>query len=140
MLTYRDSRPALRRTLRILACVIALALLAVQPLVYRLDAQSAATELTILQPVDFTSFDPNTVSAQPTTNIAQNVTETLVARDQKTPLLAESWKTLDDLTWQFKLRKGVQFTNGEPFNAEAVKFSIERILREKNENSSAKAL
>jgi peptide/nickel transport system substrate-binding protein len=128
-----------RHLFRSAVCLTVLLLLTSQ--VYRLDAQSSpANELVILQPVEFTSFDPNTVSAQPTTNIAHNVLETLVERDQKTPLLAESWKTLDDLTWQFSLRKGVQFTNGEPFNADVVKFSIERVLREKNENSSARAL
>ena len=33
------------------------------------------------------------------------------------PDLAVSWKTLDDVTWEFKLRQGVKFHNGEPFNA-----------------------
>ena len=35
---------------------------------------------------------------------------------------------MDDLTWEFKLRKGVKFQNGEPVNATAVKFSIDRVL------------
>lgn len=102
--------------------------------------QGAPDELVVLQSVDFTSFDPNTVSAQPTTNISQNVIEALVERDGVTPMLAESWSNVDDVTWQFKLPEGVTFSNGEAFNAEAVKFSIERILREENENSSAKSL
>src|SRR5437016_10877930 len=43
------------------------------------------------------------------------------------PLLAESWDAAPDLkTYTFKLRKGVTFQNGEPFNAQAVKFSYER--------------
>ncbi len=117
-----------------LVTVIALALMTVQPLA--LFAQ-ADDELMVLIPVDFTSFDPNTVSAQPTTNIFQNVVETLVERDGTTPMLAESWELLDDVTWQFSLREGVSFTNGEPFNADVVKFSIERIMREDNENSAA---
>lgn len=58
--------------------------------------------------------------------------DNLVQRDQKTmkivPHLAESWKLLDDNTWEFKLRKGVKFDDGEPFNAECVKFTIERGL------------
>jgi peptide/nickel transport system substrate-binding protein len=97
---------------------------------------AGSKELTVLLSVDFTSFDPNTVSSQPNTNIMHNVIETLLERDGTTPLLAESWEILDDVTWQFKLRDGVTFTNGEPFDADVVKFSIERILREDNKNSS----
>ena len=43
------------------------------------------------------------------------------------PCLALSWESLDEFTWQFKLREGVKFTNGEEFNAEAVKVTIEYI-------------
>ena len=31
-------------------------------------------------------------------------------------------------TWQFKLRRGVVFHNGEPFNADAVRFTMQRVL------------
>ncbi len=58
--------------------------------------------------------------------------DNLVYRDQKTlkigPHLAESWRLVDENTWEFKLRKGVKFDNGEPFTAESAKFSIERCL------------
>ena len=43
------------------------------------------------------------------------------------PRLASEWKTVNDTTWEFKLRKDVKFTDGTPFNAEAVKFNIERL-------------
>src|SRR5882672_5344540 len=59
-----------------------------------------------------------------------NVYETLtkVKEDGSVvPLLADSWTTAPDLkTYTFKLRKGVKFQNGEPLNAETVKFSFER--------------
>ncbi len=41
------------------------------------------------------------------------------------PGLAESWTLLNDTTWQFKLRPGVKFHNGDPLTAEDIKFSIE---------------
>ena len=44
------------------------------------------------------------------------------------PSLATSWQALDDTTWEFKLRQGVKFHNGDPFSAEDVKFSFERVL------------
>lgn len=48
------------------------------------------------------------------------------------PMLATSWKVLEDgVTWEFKLREGVTFDNGEPFNAEVVKWNVETVLNEK---------
>jgi peptide/nickel transport system substrate-binding protein len=43
-------------------------------------------------------------------------------------VLAESWRTLSDTVWEFRLRRNATFHNGETFTAEAVKFSIERVL------------
>ena len=49
-------------------------------------------------------------------------------RNDFEPRLATEWKQLDDTTLQMKLRPGVTFTNGEPFNAESAKISIEMVI------------
>ena len=79
-----------------------------------------------------TSLDPPTDWAIASTWIHMNIFDCLVWRDRETaefePWLAESWENIDDTTWRLKLREGVTFHNGEPFDAEAVKWTYERIL------------
>jgi len=53
---------------------------------------------------------------------------TLLALVSLLALAATSWKALNDTTWEFKLRKGVKFHNGDPLTAEDVKFSVERVI------------
>jgi peptide/nickel transport system substrate-binding protein len=53
--------------------------------------------------------------------------------NQLTGALAESWTPLSSLTWEFKLRKGVQFHNGETFTAESVKVTFDA-FRKRNSN------
>jgi peptide/nickel transport system substrate-binding protein len=65
----------------------------------------------------------------------RQIFDTLLRRNIKTLQLegnlAESWRAVNDTTWQFKLKRGVKFHNGEPFDAAAVKFSVERMLNPK---------
>ena len=62
----------------------------------------------------------------------RQIFDTLLRRNLKTLQLegnlAESWRAVNDTTWQFKLKRNVKFHNGEPFDAAAVKFSVERML------------
>ena len=64
--------------------------------------------------------------------VLMHVFDHLVARNPESMKLvgglAESWKTVDDYTWEFRIRKGVKFQNGEPLDANAVKFNIDRVL------------
>ena len=43
------------------------------------------------------------------------------------PQAAHSWENVDDTTWRFHLREGATFHNGEPVDAEAVKWNIDRV-------------
>lgn len=60
------------------------------------------------------------------------VGETLVTVNEKMefiPQLADSWKVIDDITWEFHIRKGVTFHNGNPVTGAGVKSSIERSMK-----------
>src|SRR5690606_33092865 len=64
--------------------------------------------------------------------IQENVTETLTVVDPVNgsiaPRLATSWEAIDANTWRFKLRQGVAFHDGTPFNAAAVVHTLERMM------------
>ncbi|HJX39383.1 MAG TPA: ABC transporter substrate-binding protein [Anaerolineae bacterium] len=64
--------------------------------------------------------------------VNDNIYEMLVLRDPVTaelgPSLATSWEQVDETTWRFTLQEGVTFHNGEPFNADAVVYSVERMI------------
>jgi peptide/nickel transport system substrate-binding protein len=91
--------------------------------------------LVIAQGVDPGTLDPQDHYETPAFNVLLNIYETLFMRDDEMklqPLLATYSKLINDTTWEFGLRKGVKFQNGEDFNAAAVKFSLERIADPKN--------
>jgi peptide/nickel transport system substrate-binding protein len=46
------------------------------------------------------------------------------------PALASSWESIDETTWRFELREGVEFHNGETLDAEAVKATYDLLLSE----------
>ena len=80
-----------------------------------------------------TNLDTFKARRQPEFRILHLILEPLVVINPSfkiEPLLAESWNSSKDAkTWTFTLKKGIKFHNGEPFNAEAVKFSLERHLK-----------
>ncbi|MEO7729256.1 MAG: ABC transporter substrate-binding protein, partial [Burkholderiales bacterium] len=90
---------------------------------------AGAAELVIGLGADVTSIDPHNNNAAPNNSIAEQIFNKLIENDAKQnpkPALAESWRTVDDLTWEFKLRRGVKFHDGSDFTAADVAYSIER--------------
>ena len=88
-------------------------------------------ELRVAIPWTPENLDPSMNLASIRAAVGASMFDSLVGRDGENrivPQLAESWKLLDDLTWQLRLRRGVVFHNGEPFNAEAVRFTVQRVL------------
>lgn len=88
--------------------------------------------LRVSQTADASTMDPQMQGSMVDTSVLINMFDMLTYRaddGQLVPGLATSWEALDDTTWRFKLRDDVNFHNGEPFNAAAVKFSIDRIIK-----------
>ncbi|MFD1414300.1 ABC transporter substrate-binding protein [Oceanobacillus jeddahense] len=98
------------------------------------DNESSADEeaaLVVAQQADTSTLDPQKQGKMPDMNILINMFDTLVGIDNNnnlTPSLALEWESINDTTWEFQLREDVVFHNGEEFNAETVKYSIDRLL------------
>src|SRR6266850_3926933 len=80
---------------------------------------------------DALTLDPHAQNEGPTLAFGNQVYESLIARDNANKLipgLAVSWRLADPTTWEFKLRPGVKFHNGDDFSADDVVFSFQRAL------------
>jgi len=97
-------------------------------------------KIIIAQGVDPTTLDPQWHEETPAYNVLLNIYDTLLFRDKDLkiiPWLATSWKLVNPTTWEFKLRQGVKFHNGEEFDADAVKFSLDRLRDPELKNRQA---
>lgn len=85
--------------------------------------------VTVAQGADPKSLDPHATNDQPSSRVNKQIYDTLVEQDVKMELqpgLAESWDQVDETTWEFKLRQGVKFHNGEELKASDIVFSLNR--------------
>ena len=119
--------------------VLGTSTLALTPLALPAWAQSSKSAMTLGIVLEPTGLDPTANASSSIGEITlYNLYETLTKINQDgsvSPLLAESWEVSPDLkTYTFKLRRGVQFHNGEPFNAHTVKFAFDRAAGEKSTN------
>jgi len=120
---------------RVLALIAAIALTGA--LVISAAAAPAVTPtrggtLVIAQGTDATTLDGHLYTDSPTASIMEHMIETLFSFEPDgkiIPKLATSHTaSADGKTWTLKLRTGVRFHDGTPFNAEAVKFNLDRVL------------
>src|SRR5229473_6710442 len=95
-----------------------------------------AGKVVIAQGVDPTTLDMMNQQEQPASNVGAQMFDMLVERDQSLQLVpglaAELPKLVAPTIWEIKLRRGVKFHNGEDFNADSVKFSLERLINPAN--------
>jgi len=110
------------------------ALLLALALVVAADVSAQTKEDTVVYALqsDMQNWDPPNSVLRESIIMGYHVFDHLAARDNKTgkvgPGLALSWKTLDETTWEVKLRPGVKFHDGTPFTAKDVKATFDRVL------------
>lgn len=100
------------------------------------QAPAAGSTLKIGLSSEPTSMDPHYHQATPNDAMTSHMFETLVGQNAKMdliPRLATAWKAVDDTTWEFTLRDGAKFSNGQPFTAQDVIFTFCRVMN--NEQS-----
>ena len=120
-----------RRMVAMMAAVLALASASGH------DAAAAGKTLVVGLVAEPTSMDPGQLTDINSMRVLSSVYDTLVRFKEgsftQEPGLATAWKmSPDGLTYTFTLRKGVKFHDGTPFDAEAVKFTYDRLLDPKH--------
>ncbi len=94
-------------------------------------AQKASDTLRIGEYSNVTNVDPYYNSLRSGLVVAHQAWDGLVYREPSDfsikPLLATSWKLVDDLTYEFELRRGVTFHNGDPFTADDVVYTLNTV-------------
>ena len=97
-----------------------------------------AANIVIGLSADVTAIDPHYHNLTPNNAVATHLFDFLVARNEKSQLmpgLATEWKAIEPTVWEFKLRKGVKFSDGSDFTAADVVASIERVPKVPNSPS-----
>ena len=97
-----------------------------------------AASIVIGLSADVTAIDPHYHNLTPNNAVATHLFDFLVARNEKSQLmpgLATEWKAIEPTVWEFKLRKGVKFSDGSDFTAADVVASIERVPKVPNSPS-----
>jgi peptide/nickel transport system substrate-binding protein len=152
MLSFRLSRRAISRTAAVIAVIVIVVLVSVagyiayQPTTTTTTTQTTApttttgelpgpTTLVVDRANELQGVDPAFNYEYAGWEVIYNLYQRLVTYDRDDPskfvgVLATSWTSSPDgLVYTFKLREGVKFSNGDAFDANAVKYSFDRVLK-----------
>jgi len=91
--------------------------------------------LTIASGTDIENMNIHVVTSSPSFSVLEHIYESLfqmTPEGELVPVLAESIEAVEETVYVVKLREGITFTDGEPFNAEAAKANIEWVLDPEN--------
>jgi peptide/nickel transport system substrate-binding protein len=94
-----------------------------------LTSPAAAQELKVAMSSPPNSMDPHFYNLFSNINVSEHIFESLIKMDADSriiPSLAESWKLVDNLTWEFKIRPTAKFHDGSDVTAEDVSWSMDR--------------
>jgi peptide/nickel transport system substrate-binding protein len=103
-----------------------------QPRTVDTVATDPAAELVVAMPDDTTNMDPRIGMGSIRSVYIRQVFESLVDVDTQgrpVPGLALAWKPVGEMAWEFSLRRGVKFHDGEAFDADTVLFNLDRMFR-----------
>jgi peptide/nickel transport system substrate-binding protein len=95
-----------------------------------LTTGAIGADLRIGLKTESSSIDPHYRLVEQNNLVRMHIFESLVRMNNEqtvVPGLAESWRVIDDKTWEFKLRKGVKFHNGAAFTANDFVYTVCRI-------------
>src|ERR1041385_2250994 len=98
-----------------------------------------AQELKVGLSAEPSAMDPHFHNLTPNNSLTKHIFDRLTDQDENQlvqPGLALSWRITDETTWEFKLRPGVKFSNGDEFTASDVIYSYCRAPRVENSPSS----
>ena len=93
------------------------------------EGGSGRNQVTVALTANPIALDVHLSNDNPSTVVSKQIFETLVIQDenlQHHPGLATDWRQIDEYTWEFDLRSGVIFHNGDEMTADDVVFSLRR--------------
>jgi len=111
--------------------VLAIFVLSFMVMCQTVGAKENENTIVVAQVSSNTCLDYAMGSTTEVQNLSNNIFDTLVRINRNLELeasVAKSWENPDNLTWVFHLRKGIKFSNGDPLDAKAVKYTLERVM------------